>query len=81
MLVRAGVCLGTLPGKLQYIDVSWQDQIGESDCNLFLFIVMLGGQGKTAIVCMSKEYWESTEWILAVFPCNLAAGNYYKLVS
>lgn len=30
---------------------------------------------------MTKEYWESTEWILAVFPCNLAAGSYYELVS
>lgn len=43
-------------GKSQCIDVVGQEQIGESGCNLLLFTVSLGGEGKGVIAYMTKEY-------------------------
>lgn len=43
-------------GKSQCVDAAQQEQIGESDCNLLSFTVMLGEQGKTPIAYMTKEY-------------------------
>lgn len=66
-------------GKLQCIDAARQEQIGESDCDLLSFTVMLGEQGKAPIAYTTKKYRESTEWTLPVLLSNLAAGNYCKL--